>query len=79
MSERKPPSHGEPAWISMRYGFLVILVGGIIVSGVQLLMGSAPEWNSTGPAFMTVGAVGVIASFIIPLFVRRAENDEHGE
>lgn len=73
MSERKHPARGEPAWISIRYGFLVILIGGLVVSGIQLVMGSAPDWNSTGPAFIIVGGIGVAGSLIAPLIARRSK------
>lgn len=64
MSERRHRAPGEPARLSIRYGFRGIRIGGLVVSGIQLLMGSIPDWNSTGPAFMIVGGIGVAGSFI---------------
>lgn len=73
MSTKRPETFGEPAWKSIRYGFLVILIGGLVLTVAQLVGGSIPRWNSTGPAFMTVGAIGVAGGCIGRALARRGE------
>lgn len=73
MSTQRPEKPGEPAWKSFRYGSLVILIGGLVVTVVQLVGGSIPPWSSTGPAFMTVGAFGIVGAYIGRALARRGE------
>lgn len=71
MSKQRPEKLGEPAWKSIRYGFLVILIRGLIVTVGQLFVGSTPRRNSTGPAFITIGIFGVAGSYIGRALKRR--------
>ncbi|MDN5688641.1 MAG: hypothetical protein L0G94_18460, partial [Brachybacterium sp.] len=64
MSKRRTENLGEPAWKSIRYGFLVILMCSLVFTVGQLILGSTPSWNSTGPAGITVGVVGVAGTYI---------------
>lgn len=73
MSTQRPEKFGEPAWTSIRYGFLVILIGGLVLTVAQLLGGSIPSWTSTGPAFMTVGAFGIAGGYIGRALARRGK------
>ena len=73
MSTQRPEKVGEPAWTSIRYGFLVILIGGLVLTGAQLVGGSIPGWTSTGPAFITVGAFGIAGGYIGRALSRRGE------